>query len=1165
VREQASKGVSEEASKGGNDDTDVLYSSPSPTPLLTSSLTPSPTPLLPSSLTPSPTPSLPSSLTHSTVESLLNLKICDPACGSGHFLIGAAHRLAKQIADIRCGNDEPSPLEIQHALREVVSRCIYGVDINPLAVELCKISLWMDAMEPGKPLAFLDHHIQCGNSLIGATPELLQQGIPDEAFDVIEGDDKKFAAMYKKRNKEHRTRMEEHRQDDLSDEKSDAWEKGGNLPQLFRYLATMKDEKEKEDSYYKLINSVKYSDLRRFPDAWCAAFVWIKHPDAFDYPITELEFRRIEKNPHNCPPWMKTEILRLAEQYQFFHWYLAFPDVFGVSEVEGVSEEGSKGVSGRVSEGVSEEGSKEGNEDTETLYSSHSPTPSLTNSLKNSGFDVILGNPPWERVKLQEKEWFADRNKEIANAPNAAARKMKIDELKQKEPALATAFSDALRKAEGESKFIRQSGRYPLCGRGDVNTYTIFAELNRQLLSRKGRVGCIVPSGIATDDTTKFFFQDLMDKQTLVSLFDFENRKAIFPGVHRSYKFSLLTMCSPENPIYDGAELAFFALDTKDLDEEDKIFRLTPQEIAMINPNTRTCPIFRSVKDAELTKAIYRRVPVLINETNEITGNPWGITFSRMFDMSNDSHLFRTKKDLESQGLTLIGNHFVRKTERFLPLYEAKMIHQFNHRFGDYADLPTDSKSTQLPNIPPERLNNPKYMPLPRYWVTENEVKQRIPDGTKYLIGFRSITNTTNERAVISSVIPITASGNSFILFFSRLLERLFVVSDMSSFIHDYTARQKISGTNLNFFIFNQIPALPPSAYNQLILTRLLPHSQTHSLTPYILELTYTSNDLRDFAQDCGDNGEPFRWNEERRFLLRCELDALFFGLYLGFGDWSLATEYEETPEQHAKLTQHFPTPLDAIDYIMETFPIVKRKDIAKYDGIYCTKETILSIYKEMTAAIQTNTPYQTRLNPPPADDSIRHGSKVDSNLVQYSLQKLKELAALERIRQLSPISKKYCSLFLKLVENNPNLTTADHSLMWVIGKNPSQCEPLLDKTQKRRYSKILKPKLSENSSISWKDLFYLLKDANCITVDRVTDNQLRMASGVNFDKEYNNLRLDTNQYCLFSKEILDKIEQISKTNRSDQYPLEIEIISIMNRSAELERRDLYPTTGISL
>ena len=137
-------------------------------------------------------------------EALLKLKICDLAVGSGHFLIAAAHRLARRVAAARTGEEEPSPEATRSALREVIGRCLYGVDINPMAAELCRVSLWLEALEPGKPLSFLDHHIRVGNSLLGATPELIAQGIPDDAFKPIEGDDKNACSVLKKRNKAER-------------------------------------------------------------------------------------------------------------------------------------------------------------------------------------------------------------------------------------------------------------------------------------------------------------------------------------------------------------------------------------------------------------------------------------------------------------------------------------------------------------------------------------------------------------------------------------------------------------------------------------------------------------------------------------------------------------------------------------------------------------------------------------------------------------------------------------------------------------------------------------------------------------------------------------------------------------------------------------------------
>lgn len=316
------------------------------------------------------------------------------------------------------------------------------------------------------------------------------------------------------------------------------------------------------------------------------------------------------------------------------------------------------------------------------------------------GFDVVLGNPPWERIKLQEKEWFDTRRSDIAAAPNAAARRRMIKALADEDPALNTAFLEARRQAEGGSHLVRNTGRYPLCGRGDVNTYAVFAETNRILATSTGRVGCIVSSGVATDDTTKYFFQDLIETRSLASLYDFENRAGLFPAVDSRMKFCLLTLTGPERPATQGAEFVFFAHSVEDLRDEPRRFTLSADDLVLLNPNTRTCPVFRSQRDAELTKAIYRRVPVLIKE-GPPEENPWGIRFSTMFHMSNDSSLFRTREQLEAEGWSLDDNIFRSDEDVYLPLYEAKMLHHFDHRWTTYDNLDTRPGFPRPANWPP--------------------------------------------------------------------------------------------------------------------------------------------------------------------------------------------------------------------------------------------------------------------------------------------------------------------------------------------------------------------------------------------------------------------------------------------------------------------------------
>lgn len=836
---------------------------------------------------------------------ILDLKVCDPACGSGHFLIAAAHRIAKRLAAIRTGDAEASPEAVRTTLRDVIGRCLYGVDVNPMAVELCKVNLWLEALEPGRPLSFLDHHIQCGNSLLGATPALLRSGIPDAAFEPIEGDDRVYSRELKRRNRREREGFQ-----NLFT--GAPWERLGDLATGMANLdeiddTTLEGVRQKEARYAEIVRSTGYAQGRLWADSWGTAFVWPKTRDA--HPLTEDLFRTIERNPMAAPEAVRREIQGIADDYRFFHWHLAFPDVFRVPKADESLPDGAGWI---------------------------------------GGFDAVLGNPPWERIKIQEKEWFAGRRPDIAEAPNAAARKKLIARLADEEPGLWTAWRAALRRSDGESALVRSSGRYPMCGRGDVNTYAIFAELNSSLLGPRGRAGFIVPTGIATDDTTKLFFQRLITDGWLHSLYSFFETRRIFIGTDSRAPFCLLTLR------FDGAdegdaEFAFDLRSTSDLADRERRFRLSAADIALLNPNTRTCPIFRSRRDAELTKGIYRRVPVLVEESKGDAGNPWGVSFLRMLDMANDSSLFRTAVQMESDGWTLRGNVFERGGERYVPLYEAKMVHHFTHRFGDYADRDVDDEGTALPDVPESRLIRRDYVVRPKYWVPDSAVDERLEGRWTrgWLLGWRDICRSFDERTVIASVVPHVGVGHTLPLFFAaREPEQLAgVLGNLCAFAFDYVARQKVGGTHLTYLNLKQLPLLAPSTFDTKA-----PWNQHVPLVawirPRVLELTYTAYDLDAFGRDLGYDRTPFRWDAERRSLLRCELDAAFFHLY------GIAR--------------------DNVDYIMETFPIVRRNDEAAHDE-YRTKRVILEIYDRMKQAVDTGQAYETLLDPPPADARVAH------------------------------------------------------------------------------------------------------------------------------------------------------------------------------------------------
>ncbi|MHB1317746.1 MAG: Eco57I restriction-modification methylase domain-containing protein [Anaerolineae bacterium] len=292
---------------------------------------------------------------------ILSIKVVDPACGSGHFLIAAAHRLARELARARTGEEEPAPPDVRAALRDVVAACIHGVDINPMAVELCKINLWLDTLDPGRPLSFLDANIQCGNSLLGATPRALEAGIPDEAFQLITGDVKAVATAWRRQNRQERADRDGGQARLFDPDSHLPWNRLGDLATSMDDLLSMDDSdagdvRAKEALYADLVRSSGYQDNKLWADAWCAAFLWTKSDD-WDYGLTERRFREIERNPHNLAPWMRVEIERLAAQYRFFHWHLAFPVIIRPARS---GEQPSNAVTGCV-----------------------------------GGFDVVLGNPPY--------------------------------------------------------------------------------------------------------------------------------------------------------------------------------------------------------------------------------------------------------------------------------------------------------------------------------------------------------------------------------------------------------------------------------------------------------------------------------------------------------------------------------------------------------------------------------------------------------------------------------------------------------------------------------------------------------------------------------------------------------------------------------------------------
>ncbi|WP_164300243.1 DNA methyltransferase [Streptomyces sp. SID14478] len=857
---------------------------------------------------------------------LLSLRFVDPACGSGHVLVAAARRIAHRHAQLDTGDAEPAPERVRAALADVVRHCVHGVDINPMAVEIAKVSLWLESLEPGRPLAFLDDRVKVGNALLGTTPKLIAQGLPDGAYKKLTGDDGKILAQLKAANKKERA-AGQGTQTALGAnplrvgtaklrEEAEQLAKLSERPQSNEHLA---DVREQARRYRKFIReSAERRHHQRVADAWCAAFLWPKHSGA-PAAITSTVLSQIAEGRDLDAEGEET-LRSIASRNQFFHWHLEFPRVFRVEDDEA---------------------------------SDHNPDTGW-----QGGFDCVLGNPPWERVKIQEKEWFASRDETVTDALNAHERKQLITALRDSEDAVDrehyTQFQVALREAAGTTLMLRSSGIFPLTGHGDVNTYAVFTERARNLLAPKGQSGLVVPTGIATDLTTARFFGDLVERQQLVSVLDMENEEKLFADVTNRYSFCLFTVSGPGRR-HEWARLAFRARRPDQLD--GRTFELDAAGFKAINPNTRTSPVCESPEHLRVLRGIQERIGVLwLNKGLGGERNPWGLRFLRMFDMASDSKRFLLEETLVSEGWTRKGKVFVKGGERALPLYEGKFIHHYDARFATYEDATQAqiNKGT-LPRLDLHAHEDPYAVPLPRYWVHEDEVDGRLaaehplrpetewPYG--WLMEWRDVCRASDERTVIASVAPRSAVGHTapVMLPVRQDLPLPGLLANLSAFALDFTARQKISGAHLTYAYLEQLPILDPDVYGRSTAwldTAVL----ADWIRPRVLELTYSSHDLADFARYLDDEGAPFVWDEERRFLMRAELDAAYFHLY--------------------GLTE------DEAAFVLDSFRAFRNR---KPELFARTKGEILTIYREMAVAAEQGTRYvHPKLTPPPGEGS-RH------------------------------------------------------------------------------------------------------------------------------------------------------------------------------------------------
>ena len=838
-------------------------------------------------------------------EAVLDLKVLDPAMGSGHFLVTAVDFLSDYIAEmVEHAPGVPewldggyvSPLvERVAAIRQdisqraqaadwvmdqaqltdqaiirrmVLKRCIYGTDKNPLTVELAKVSLWLHSFTVGAPLSFLDHHLRCGDSLVGlrvmeATAELNRLG-GLFASSAITGAEAATDGMERIEEMSDADIAEVRQSATLFQEVEDTTADLRSLLDLLtglRWLTAGMKQRERRAFESQLVDT-----LAEQPDE---AYGLLARGVFTDGSLPESAFTDL---------WNKAR--SIAKREGFLHWEAAFPGVW------------------------------------HSWQSAH----------PQGGFDAAIGNPPWDRIKLQEVEWFATRSPELAHAQTAAARKHGVDQLRANGSPLASEFDAAKERAETLGKMVRASGHYPLLGGGDINLYSLFVERAMGLVKPGGIVGLLTPSGIYADKTAANFFKSVSTSGHVGGLFDFENRKIFFKDIHASFKFCVLIFGGEERR-FSETRCAFFLHDSQTIEDPDRCFTLAPADFDRVNPNTGTAPIFRTRRDAEITRRIYEQHPVLVDRSGGGERRAWPVRYHTMFHMTNDSHLFRTAAQLDNEGFYRVaGNRWQKGEELYLPLYQGRMIHQFDHRANSVRVNPDSTHNPYLSEqVTQQQHADPHFLPQSQYWVPATAVEATFTESCDYALAFRDIARSTDVRTVIASIAPKYGYGNKVPLFIpDDALTTTYLVANLNAVCLDFVARQKIQGTSLNLYIVEQLPVIAPEDYD-----RQFGNTTARDLVrDHVLRLTYTAHDMFPFARDLGCDGPPFIWNEEERRHLRARLDALYFHLY--------------------GLSR------DDADYILSTFPIVQREDEAEF-GTYRTRSLILA-YMSAFAAGDTET-----------------------------------------------------------------------------------------------------------------------------------------------------------------------------------------------------------------